>query len=261
MRKERAKNAKPAAAKTHRLGTFPAGSALQIRVPHPRYATYPRPRIVRSAQAISGGPARYGVRAKYPKTATPARRNIATCSPHGGSRGRPRTCGHFHSTRKMGNAELDAAWKIGSHIVHTQFTPAQWPYEPSTPTTGEFGSNIVFTVRASSMIPYAAPRRRIPGHPARQRMESSRHTRTPAPYSQRRRPTVIGVSPRSGGVDPVIASGRRTARPTRTSTMSRFDGRRRGGGGSMGGPRVATGPVKPPETVSKAASARGGVPR
>src|SRR2546422_1532856 len=260
MRKERAKNAKPAAAKTHRLGTFPAGSALQIRVPHPRYATYPRPRIVRSAQAISGGPARYGVRAKYPKTATPARRNTATCSPHGGSRGRPRTCGHFHSTRKIGNAMLNAAWKIVSHIVHTQFTPAQWPYEPSTPTTGEFGSNIVFTVRASSMIPYAAPRRRIPGHPARQRMESSRHTRTPAPYSQRRRATWIGFSQAIGGVDPVIASGRNAARPTRTSTMNRFDRRRRGAEGSPGVPTFVRGRIKPAGTLSKDASARGGFP-
>src|SRR2546428_13525633 len=117
MRNESAKNAKPAAAKTHRLGTFPAGSALQIRVPHPRYAAYPRPRIVRSAQAISGAPARYGVRARQPKTATPAKRNIAAGEPQSGRRGRPRTCGHLHSTRKMGNGELNGAWKHGSHII------------------------------------------------------------------------------------------------------------------------------------------------
>src|SRR3989442_15397797 len=160
----------------------------------------------------------------------------------------------------MGNAMLNAAWNIVSHTVHTQFTPAQWPYDPSTPTTGEFGSNIVFTVRASSMIPYAAPRRRIPGHPARQRSESPRHTRTPAPYNQRRRPTWIGFNQRIGGVDPVIASGRKAARPTRTSTKNRFDGRGRGGGGGMCVPPFGGGRINPAETLSKTASARGGFP-
>jgi len=65
------------------------------------------------------------------------------------------------------------------------------------------------------MIPYAAPRRRIPGQPAFQRTASSRHTRTPEPYSQRRRPTRNGFSQPAGGVDPVIASGRTAARRTR----------------------------------------------
>src|SRR2546422_10866476 len=119
--------------------------------------------------------------------------------------------------RKMGIAMLTIAWKIVSHAAHTQFTPNARPYHPNDPeaTCGSVGLKNVVTANPSSTIPYAAPRRRIPDHPDFQRRDTSRTTSTPVPYSHRFRSAWIGLSHASGGVDPVIASGRSAANNTK----------------------------------------------
>src|SRR5206468_10349237 len=89
-----------------------------------------------------------------------------------------------------------------SHTAQTQFTSSHRPYQPRVPRSIQPGSKNDFTARPSSMIPYAAPRRRMLGHPVFQRTAVSRMTRTPAPYSQIRKMTAIGFSHSSGGVDP-----------------------------------------------------------
>src|SRR5437016_9336239 len=52
------------------------------------------------------------------------------------------------------------------------------------------------------MMPYAAPRTRMLGHPVFQRTAVSRITSTPAPYNQINNRAAIGFSHSSGGVDP-----------------------------------------------------------
>src|SRR6266581_4141684 len=114
----------------------------------------------------------------------------------------PRVRGQIHSTRKIGIAMLTTAWLIVSHTAHTQFTSNHRPYQPSVPRSIQPGSKNDFTARPSSMIPYAAPRRRMLGHPVFHRTAVSRMTRTPAPYSQIRRSGVIGFNHSTGGEDP-----------------------------------------------------------
>src|SRR3972149_1736151 len=112
--------------------------------------------------------------------------------------------------RKMGNAMLTVAWKVVSQTAQTQFTPKRRPYQEREPdaTWGSVGSKNVANARPSSMIPYAAPRSKMPGHPAFHRRESSRTTRTPVPYSHRFRRAWMGLSHARGGGDPGSAPGR-----------------------------------------------------
>src|SRR2546425_2207287 len=135
----------------------------------------------------------------------------------------PRVRGQIHSTRKIGIAMLTTAWYIVSHTAQTQFTSSHRPYQPSVPRSIQPGSKNDFTARPSSMIPYAAPRRRMLGQPVFQRTAVSRMTRTPAPYSQINSSAAIGFSHSRGGVDPESISA-----ITGESKMSARSGRRFG---------------------------------
>src|SRR6266480_2228385 len=68
--------------------------------------------------------------------------------------------GQIRSVRKMGTEMLMTAWKIVSQTAQIQFTSTQRPYHPRDPRSIQFGSKNDFTARPSSIIPYAAPRRR-----------------------------------------------------------------------------------------------------
>src|SRR3989475_10435050 len=96
------------------------------------------------------------------------------------------------------------------------------PYQPSVPRSIQPGSKNDFTARPSSMIPYAAPRRRTLGHPVFQRTAVSRMTRTPAPYSQINNSAAIGFSHSRGGVDPESISAMIGDRRTRARRGRRF---------------------------------------
>src|SRR5207245_1042518 len=86
-----------------------------------------------------------------------------------------------------------------SQTAHTQFTSSHRPYQASVPRSIQPGSKNDFTARPSSMIPYAAPRSRMLGHPVFHRKAVSRITRTPATYSQLRSSGVSGFNHSSGG--------------------------------------------------------------
>src|SRR3989454_1364841 len=137
--------------------------------------------------------------------------------------------GQIHSVRNIGIAMLTTAWEIVSHTAQTQFTSNQRPYQARVPRSIQPGSKNDFTARPSSMIPYAAPRRRMLGHPVFQRTAVSRMTRMPAPYSQIRRSGVIGFNHSKGGEDPESISAMTGER--RTSARS---GRRFGWAAAMG---------------------------
>src|SRR6266581_2867740 len=134
----------------------------------------------------------------------------------------PRVRGQIHSTRKIGIAMLTTAWLIVSHTAHTQFTSNHRPYQPSVPRSIQPGSKNDFTARPSSTIPYAAPRRRMLGHPVFQRTAVSRTTKTPAPYSQIKNNAAIGFSHSRGGVDPESISAMTGERRTRARSGRRF---------------------------------------
>src|SRR5437773_373368 len=104
--------------------------------------------------------------------------------------------------RTTGLAMLTTAWESGHQPAQTQSTWSHRPYQPRVPRSIQAGSKNDFTARPSSMMPYAAPRSRMLGHPVFQRTAVSRITRTPAPYNQIRNRTAIGFSHSSGGVDP-----------------------------------------------------------
>src|SRR6266852_8560250 len=87
-------------------------------------------------------------------------------------------------------------------MAQTQFTSSHRPYQARVPRSIQPGSKNDFTARPSSMIPYAAPRSKMLGHPVFHRTAVSRITRTPAPYNQTRRSGVIGFNHSKGGVDP-----------------------------------------------------------
>src|SRR3989449_10947454 len=110
-----------------------------------------------------------------------------------------------------------------SHTAQTQFTSSHRPYQPRVPRSIQPGSKNDFTARPSSMIPYAAPRRRMLGHPVFQRTAVSRMTRTPAAYSQIKKRTAIGFSHSRGGVDPESISARTGERRTSARSGRRFE--------------------------------------
>src|SRR5437660_5361368 len=87
-------------------------------------------------------------------------------------------------------------------MAQTQFTSSHRPYQPRVPRSTQAGSKNDFTARPSSMMPYAAPRSRMLGHPVFQRTAVSRMTRTPAPYNQINKRAAMGFSHSRGGVDP-----------------------------------------------------------
>src|SRR5437879_6252831 len=124
--------------------------------------------------------------------------------------------------RKIGIAMLTTAWWIVSHTAQTQFTSNHRPYQARVPRSIQPGSKNDFTARPSSMIPYAAPRRRMLGHPVFQRTAVSRMTRTPAPYSQINNSAAIGFSHSRGGVDPESISAMIGDRRTRARRGRRF---------------------------------------
>src|SRR5467141_1463764 len=105
-----------------------------------------------------------------------------------------------------------------SQTTQIQFTSSQRPYQPRVPRSIQLGSKNDFTARPSSMIPYAAPRRRMLGQPVFHRTAVSRITRTPAPYNQMRNNAAMGFSHSMGGEDPDSISamtGERRMSPSR----------------------------------------------
>src|SRR6267143_3138159 len=109
-----------------------------------------------------------------------------------------------------------------NQTAQTQFTSSHRPYQPRVPRSIQVGSKNDFTARPSSMMPYAAPRSRIPGQPVFQRTAVSRITRTPAPYNQIRKRTAIGFSHSRGGVDPDSISAMTGERRMSASRVRRF---------------------------------------
>ena len=130
--------------------------------------------------------------------------------------------GQIHSVRKMGTEMLMTAWKIVSQTAQIQFTSIQRPYHPRDPRSIQFGSKNDFTARPSSMIPYAAPRRRMLGQPVFQRTAVSRITRTPEPYNQMRKRAATGFNHSIGGVEPDSISAMTGDRRTRAQRGRRF---------------------------------------
>src|SRR5438132_3684433 len=124
--------------------------------------------------------------------------------------------------RKIGIAVLTTAWWIVNQTTQTQFTSSHRPYQPRVPRSIQAGSKNDFTARPSSMMPYAAPRSRMLGHPVFQRTAVSRITRTPAPYNQIKRRAAIGFSHSRGGVDPESISAMTGERRTSARRGRRF---------------------------------------
>src|SRR5437879_12568385 len=89
-----------------------------------------------------------------------------------------------------------------SQTAHTRFTASHRPSHPTVPRAIQPGSKNDCTASPSSMIPYAAPRRRTLGHPVFHRTAVSRITRTPEPYNQINRSAATGFNHYSGGEEP-----------------------------------------------------------
>src|SRR3989441_371692 len=111
---------------------------------------------------------------------------------------------------------------IVSQRAHTQFTSSHRPYHPSVPRSIQPGSKNDFTASPSSMIPYAAPRRRMLGHPVFHRTAVSRITRTPEPYNQINRSAATGFNHSSGGVEPDSISAMTGERRIRARSGRRY---------------------------------------
>src|SRR2546428_9526127 len=109
-----------------------------------------------------------------------------------------------------------------SQTAHTQFTSSHRPYHPSVPRSIQPGSKNDFTASPSSMIPYAAPRRRTLGHPVFHRTAVSRITRTPEPYNQINRSAATGFNHSSGGEEPDSISAMTGERRIRARSGRRY---------------------------------------
>src|SRR2546422_4817522 len=109
-----------------------------------------------------------------------------------------------------------------SQRAHTQFTSSHRPYHPSVPRSIQPGSKNDFTASPSSMIPYAAPRRRTLGHPVFHRTAVSRITRTPEPYNQINRSAATGFNHSSGGEEPDSISAMTGERRVRARSGRRY---------------------------------------